>query len=515
MLRTIIAKGLRPIHPIALFILPVLALFGVSLIYLSGSFEVLFFNADALYLPVLFTDLLGDHGKLADWYLTPAPYFFPDYITYFIAYLIGWNIFTQILAFILVQFSLLFVSVWLLQSQVLKQYQLVTTVVVTMLLLCFAVELIDGYRYLFVGAYHYGAFIAQLIFVALWLRYSQSNVLSKNRMLILMMSVISFFVALSDNIFIAQTLIPFIATALLFAILSQQVSINKTCVGLIPFSFGWLGSLAYRWVVYHPTRYQTSIDISMFGSNFDNIVYFFDQLLVRSALLDVFFTGYLVLIFTVIYRMIRHKVNITAEYPLIWLTLFSVIGLITSLLMFSFVNTPLRGRYMIPALSWPLILLPIAAASYLKHYFHYIGSALSLMIVTLILVYALYLGINNGIELEHYPQGLACIDDVLRKEQIRNGIAQYWDAKYIKAFSRLKINIAQHFDNLDQHRWITSGRYFKERYDFAIIDDAAPDPYYIISSFALVGVNGQPAKIVKCANKTLYIYGQNKMRVKE
>lgn len=515
MLRTIARISLSAAQPIALFILLVVALLAVSVIYLSGRFEVVFFNADALYLPVLFTDLFSDHGKLADWYLTPAPYFFPDYLAYFIAYLIGWNVYTQILAFILVQFSLLFVDVWLLQSQVLKQYQLVTTAVATLLLLWFAVELIDGYRYLFVSAYHYGAFISQLIFVALWLQYCHSNVLSKNIVTILMMSAISFLVALSDNIFIAQTLIPFVGTAFLFAMLSQQVSINKACVGLIPFCFGWLGSLAYRWVVHHPTRYQTSIDITMVGTNFNNILYFFDQLVVRSALLDVFFTGYIALIFIVIYRLMRQKVNISAEYPLIWLTVFSVIGLITSLLMFSFVDTPLRGRYMIPSLSWPLILIPIAAASHLKHYFHYIGSVLSLLIVTLILAYALLLGINNGIELDHYPEGLACIDDVLKTEQIRNGIAQYWDAKYIKAFSRLKINLAQHFDNLDQHRWITSGRYFKEHYDFAIIDDKATDPYYIISSFSLVGVNGPPSRIVKCVNKTLYIYGQNKMRVKE
>jgi hypothetical protein len=36
-------------------------------------------NSDALYLPTLFKDVFQHGGSIQDWYLTPAPYFLPDY----------------------------------------------------------------------------------------------------------------------------------------------------------------------------------------------------------------------------------------------------------------------------------------------------------------------------------------------------------------------------------------------------------------------------------------------------
>ncbi len=47
------------------------------------------FNADFLYLPALFRDVILGNGELKNWYLTPTPYFFPDFGIYAIASLIS------------------------------------------------------------------------------------------------------------------------------------------------------------------------------------------------------------------------------------------------------------------------------------------------------------------------------------------------------------------------------------------------------------------------------------------
>jgi hypothetical protein len=39
-------------------------------------------NADLLYLPMLFQDLVLDGGQLSNWVLTPSPYLFPDFLLY-------------------------------------------------------------------------------------------------------------------------------------------------------------------------------------------------------------------------------------------------------------------------------------------------------------------------------------------------------------------------------------------------------------------------------------------------
>jgi hypothetical protein len=46
------------------------------------GFRGSFFSADDLYLPTLFEDLFRWGGRLRDWRLTPAPYYFPDMLLY-------------------------------------------------------------------------------------------------------------------------------------------------------------------------------------------------------------------------------------------------------------------------------------------------------------------------------------------------------------------------------------------------------------------------------------------------
>ena len=41
------------------------------------------FDSDALYLPTLFSDIFANNGQIKDWFLTPAPYFFPDFPMFF------------------------------------------------------------------------------------------------------------------------------------------------------------------------------------------------------------------------------------------------------------------------------------------------------------------------------------------------------------------------------------------------------------------------------------------------
>ncbi len=60
-------------------------------------------HSDALYLPVLFEDVLRRGGSLGDWFLTPAPYFFPDFPLYLLAWLGGAGVFAQTTLFALLQ----------------------------------------------------------------------------------------------------------------------------------------------------------------------------------------------------------------------------------------------------------------------------------------------------------------------------------------------------------------------------------------------------------------------------
>jgi hypothetical protein len=48
----------------------------------TGALRETFFGSDDLYLPALYEDLARWSGRISDWRLTPAPYFFPDMLLY-------------------------------------------------------------------------------------------------------------------------------------------------------------------------------------------------------------------------------------------------------------------------------------------------------------------------------------------------------------------------------------------------------------------------------------------------
>ena len=80
------------------------ALGALLLIFRAGHpVQAHLIHSDALYLPVLFDDLLRHGGRFADWFLTPAPYFFPDMPMYWLAWLASDSVFGQTTAFALLQ----------------------------------------------------------------------------------------------------------------------------------------------------------------------------------------------------------------------------------------------------------------------------------------------------------------------------------------------------------------------------------------------------------------------------
>jgi hypothetical protein len=88
-------------------------------------------------------------------------------------------------------------------------------------------------------------------------------------------------------------------------------------------------------------------------------------------------------------------------------------------------------------------------------------------------IHAFELVEKNGFSDDFYPDYIACIDGSLKNFHLVYGIAQYWDAKHIQAFSKQKIVLAQHWSDLQEQKHITSDAFFKSAYDFAIISEYA------------------------------------------
>ncbi|MDR3352083.1 MAG: hypothetical protein LBO00_03550 [Zoogloeaceae bacterium] len=179
------------------------------------------------------------------------------------------------------------------------------------------------------------------------------------------------------------------------------------------------------------------------------------------------------------------------------------------------ITLPVTSRYLIATFFWPVIVVFIFLRHRLEQHFFVPATLLSLLAVGLMGLSSHRLMEANGLRGDYYPEEISCINDALERENLSNGIAQYWDAKPIQMFSRRKIQIAQHLENLEEMRWITSEGYFRERYDFAIITEKPLGGNYRLSTDILARLNGEPQRITRCGKRSLYLYGKNKLRARK
>lgn len=494
------------------FILLALSLANIAVQYFSGSsIQGHLFNSDALYLPTLFSDIFSKGGHLKNWFLTPAPYFFPDYLTFLFAYLAGPNPYSQIIAFALIQVTLTFAAVWFIAKELENAPPFFTAITILVVLIWLALNAGDPFVLIFNSAYHYGAFLAAILLAALWIKYNKKNENTKIFFYPLI-AFIAFISTLSDNVFLVQAIAPLIATQVLVSMGERDFSFKSKLPLILVAIFSLLGSISYKWIVANQTRYPANIGLDKLSSNLYDIYDLIYTLTINNPIYGFFFLFYIgVVLLSFIHLMRGEKEHSKVS----WLAIFSFFSLCTTLVAVLLVtNLPITSRYLIPAVAWPVIIVFIFLSSRWRERFVSAATVISLLALASMSWTSYQLAKNNGIKTKYYSEEISCIDNALEKENLHNGIAQYWDAKYLQNFSRLNLNIAQHIDNLGEMYWITSKKYFKQSYDFAIISENAAPPYKI-SSDLLTRINGAPKLVKSCGSKSVFVYGKDKMRVRK
>lgn len=501
------------IIPLTLLVLSLAALVTA---YMAGHSAVEYlFNSDELYLPTVFSDVLAKGGHMADWFLPPAPYFFPDYPMYFLVYLLGPMPYSQIAIFTIVQSVMVFLAIWFLCRTLLKPDALIKAISMSVTLIWLALSAGKPFSFLLSSASHYGIFITSIAFVALWLKHDNVSPRPHNNLWLVLTSAIAFASALSDNLFLIQVIAPFVATALLIDIANRDFSIKRKIVLLTPAFFGVLGSFSYQFVVTHYTRYPTSLGFGKIVVNLHDIYVIFNTAITASVVYSVLFFAYLGLIIHVACDLFRRPTARAYPQTLAWLAMFSLMSqcaIVSAVTLIT--DLEVVERYFIAALSWPVIVVVLFAGHYLQKRFFSPATLLCAAAVVSLGWSTYQLASRNGLSERHYPASVACIDDVLEHAGLNNGIGQYWDAKYLQTFSRLALNIAPHHGDLGEMPWITSKRYFKDRYDFAIISHDA-EPQFTLSADQLRRLNGEPRQIAECGTRSVYLYGKDNLHVKK
>ena len=468
-------------------------------------------NSDALYLPAIFADIFSHRSSINDWYLTPAPYFFPDYFIYSIAYLLSVSAYQSIIVYAIIQNALLFVGLIFISSQVAEPNGRNVAVAIISALIWFACGIglptYSPFGYNLASAHHYGEFVSTILLIGLLISIVRDEGCYIKR--IFAISTIAFLSALSDNLFIVHFLAPLLIVAALYGLKINNISKRSLlCVGLIICST-IAGSAFYSLLVKHQTRYKINLGVDGFYTNIKQITGTFIDVLHSAPIYSIFLAIYATALLDLMRRLMIKRSDLGILDLVVLFSVFSILLTITVVCLVS--DQPFTGRYLIPCFTWPIIVSFFLVGSVASR-----GRVLVLSVSTTLFLASLTVATaglieKNGASIEFYPNDIACIDSNLSQLEVSSGIAGYWDSKYIQVFSRLDLNLAQHSGNIVEQRWITSSNYFRPTYDFAVINDIEPSDIKI-SIDALYKINGPPISVVSCGQYQLLIYGHGKLR---
>ena len=467
-------------------------------------------NADSLFLPGMFADIFEKGGHFSDWYRPRASFFFPDYAIFGAAYWLAPDLFGQVMLYALIQTLLVIAAVWLIARAAVGTHVAATTALVSGTLLWLALNAGQPFVYILASVFHYGAFLVSLFVAGLWLRLHDPARQASRPWLYAAMAALVFAGTVSNSMFLILCVVPLAGTSVAEVLLTRRLSLRQQWPLVCVLAAGVLGYVVDMKLAGPSGHFSGVIDPAKFAYNFDYSIGLFRNAIVAwppLALLWLVYAG------IVVFSLVRIARRDDAHRGAHWLALYSFMSAACCLSVFTLITYlwPPQSRYYTAAMTWPVIVVGVFVASYWRRLVVPLAAAgtaaaaLSIGVGTYAMAKDKELGVHYALAEN------ACIDDALESSGLRNGIANYWDARVVQLPSRLDLNIAQYSRDFYPMHWITSKRYFKPRYDFAIVSDY--DPGDKISVDAVLRLNGQPERIVSCGVSKVYVYGKDRLRV--
>jgi hypothetical protein len=497
-------------------LLPLLAMACLAILYLTGHpLRGGLLTADAMYLPTLADDVLRQHGHLSDWFLTPAPYFFPDFPMYLVAYWLGSDAYAQIIIFSVIQYALLFQALHGLAQRLEVDAPLPWAAFGVSLLGWLTLSAQEPFVLSLANAYHFGSFLSAIWCVTAWLRFEQTGA----RSALWIACALACLTSLSDSLFILHAMLPLALAGSARVLLESGYLASyrrRLALPWAPMAAAMLGYASYKRIVTHPTRYQAAMDFKHIGANLHDLGIIAASLWAALPPVVLGLLVFLAFSLACVWRLATQRDPFGLPRALAWLLVFWVLSLCGEVAVSLLVhNMAVTARYFIAALCWPVLLAPLVLAHLLRNHALRANLAVAgtLACTAAIAVATVQHWHAHPLQTAYYTDDMACLDRAIAAHGLHHGIAQYWDAKPLQGLSRQHIQLAQHDFEMNEFQWITSTRYFRPAYDFAIVGPVGPPPHYIAAD-KVEAINGKPQAQVGCGPYTVLIYGRDSLKVR-
>ncbi len=463
----------------------------------TGSLRI-YYNSDTLYLASIYKDLFVDGTGFKGWHLNAAPNFFPDMSLYFIINSIFNDFRTAYLVFSFVQYFLILFLLNALLKAINPNIKIDYLILLNLFFPVFlSVTFISHnflYTYfLFSHSFHSGMFINALAAFIFFFKYFNSN----RKVYLYLLALISLIGIYNDRLFLVIVSMPFAFIFVLNFFFFKNRRIKLSGIAIISASIAALILFKYTKTnsVFH------CIGLDQKYMNFGNVIFSFNKLFSQhyNYIKDLRLQGFISII--AIFNIIFLPVLIVKKYKIKSFdtqnNLKQIEIVFFSLMFFSIVITlfspALNGYYLGEALlryniySFYLSVFNLVVFLYLvfREKVRYVN-------IFSFILFALYGGIilKNFSEKDvikkvaevasFYPEKVKSTDEFAAKNNLKYGLAQYWDAKYITLFSKENIRVYTVIDeNLNpwfhvmNKNWYfdyEKGKYNKPVFDFIVTD---------------------------------------------
>ncbi|RJP25908.1 MAG: hypothetical protein C4527_16320 [Candidatus Omnitrophota bacterium] len=486
------------------------------------------FGSDAFYLICLFRDIFVDGYGISGWYLTPAPYFFPDMVLLFpllaVFREIGYCVYAYNLLFAIFSVFLFTMILSLLRVRLHSIFYASITYLIFMLAVLLQKDM-DICSFFFFPTFHGGCILAGMLFLVWILNFIKNG---GSRVSLIAYSFFSFLMCVSDLNYIPQLSFPIVlalSVCWLCKRLDFQLWWRLTAVTLFPaiaayvllanferFPFPFIISLPLFSWDFPPWRETTVLllrdmknciltDDRSFGV-------FFLLFAVGSALVVLFSR------FSKTDRRREFLCNEESKTLFLFVIVvfwFSIIGSFSSRI---FVNSWFGiadRRFFLPFYIFPIVSIAMLVYG-VRNRIHFVWEGCAAGLICLFAVFVIFPEISriraNPIQLP-YLESIRRLDQLAETHVFRYGYGGYWYAKSVTVQSRAGVRVNQLHDllnlyhsinNIDWYRYDVHDRSRYPLYQFIITNDLLKNE--IERRF------GQPAWIELCGDMEVYIYNR-------
>ncbi len=474
------------------------------------------FNADALFFPALYKDLVYEGGIYDTWYFTPVPYFFPDILLYFIVHSISGDFYHALSLFFLVE---AFFFVWILYLIFSYFFTKRTAWYVT-------VFVFSGIYFFktpvwllqFLSGFHYGGFL-----VGLWMLYLLLFQMKSRTFRISLRTVVLFVVWVaviaSDRLYVLQWILPMIGALVLMwaaGLVSWKHMLGMNLSGVAAVIVGKrLHDALIPNRLIHADANDPALSLEQIPYNLERLQsIFFDFMQHYSVAFFVMITVILLSVVTIV----RYKkiVRMKKGKAVVFIALTFLLMAIGSILAFSMTTREINARYFIPLFVLPWVYLPLftyytgLVSSIRELLGETAKSRLLFSGIVMVCVSLLWSARESFLHQKWYngytTPWIECVDCIIKEVNATKIAAQYWQSKNLYVLSEHNISVAQYDRMLNPYKWITTTRWYKKKYDLVLIDHGASQRYYELNYDLIEEKNGKPDKVWRCGETEIWFY---------